>query len=44
MAHIRFALGFAIADITFAGSKQGGSYRDTPAPGITAHYHDVWGG
>lgn len=43
VAHILFALGFAVTGFTFVGSRKRGTYRDNPAADGTARYDDVWG-
>ena len=50
MAHVLVALGFLITGLTFHRAKTGAhqvettrSYRDYPAPDMTARCDDVWG-
>ena len=43
VAHLLFAMGFAVTGVTFASVEQSKTYRDAPASDGTTRYDDVWG-
>ena len=43
LAHLLFAMGFAVTGVTFASVEQSKTYRDAPASDGTTRYDDVWG-
>ena len=43
LAHVLFAVGFAVTGLTFHRAKTVMTYRDYPASDNTARYDDVWG-